>query len=1119
MTQYDLNLREYWWIFKKRKLVVIFIAILLGFFSTAFAILKAPEPIYVSVSKIKFEKETPVDGLMARTITWANGDDILTQTSMIKSYSVLQKVARELGLIPPVEKKLNGRMKNRVIGVVENLQSKVNVTREGFTNILHIEVTDNSPGFAQRLANTIAESYKALHSEEQLRRTTEAIKYIGDRLKDVREKLRVSENTFNRFSQDNQLIAIDLQGENLLVRAQEIRKTIRGLQDDKEEFQGILVRLQKFIEKPSRSNVDFYSTTARSQYQSSNDALIGLVIRKDILLKTYTPKHPEVQAIDNQINGNARKMARLLQIQIKDIEKKEGVAKKELQRIDQMAKVLMDKSLELNRLKRNVEMHKEMTILLEHKNEEALIRRAEKPEEITIIKPAMLPSTPINPPKTATTGAIGVLIGALLGLVTAFIIETFDTSLGAIEEVEAALGSQVLGVIPHADVKDIREAIIERFPDKVQEHAIAEAANLISHFVPKSMMSESFRSLRTNIQFKDVEKKLKTIAIASTTLQEGKTMVAINLSITMAQGGMKVLLVGCDLRKPMVAKRLGLERTPGLTDVLLGNYNWRDTVKGLTDIIMGKMTMEEVMITPGMDNLHIITSGVIPPNPADLIGSEHMVEFIEEAKEAYDMVIFDSTPILSAADAAILGRKVDGVLLVYRVGSVSRGLLKRSTTQLEQVNCNIIGVVLNGMKPEISPDFQDYKHYSYYYSYGGPEGDEKEKGYKKRLTSLGKRLNGQRVDKKTSDTNGGGGSNLEKREKKPNKMKLTFLLVALVFLTVGVLWQNGFVDPFAWIQPESQEIKQHMNGSVKQKSLRATSSKKPGKITQSSKETTPKKKRVTSRQTIPTKKPPVVKRVSKPSTKASPKVTKTPKTAVLQKPVIISKRPKSRRPNERVVIKQPMPSRKTPSVEKKAADPFSDPFKVLSPKAKRIDKETAPEKPLVISKTQTGGVNGKKPALNRTASVKKVPVYPYSLYIGSFQTLKRANKAVSIYAKKGLRPAYKAKVFLSKGMWYRVYMGYFESWEAADKFRLENELKETTVKKTTYANLIGTYSSTTTLKNKIRSLVKLGFFPYVITDHGGKYRLLVGAFNPEERARIQHDELKSKGISNKIVKR
>jgi capsular exopolysaccharide synthesis family protein len=890
MTQYDLNLREYWWIFKKRKFVVIFIAILLGFFSTAFAILKAPEPIYVSLSKIKFEKETPVDGLMAKTMTWANGDDILTQTSMIKSYTVLEEVARKLGLIPKKEKKLNGRTKNRVIGIIENLQSKVEVTREGFTNILHIKVTDRSPVFAQRLANTIAETYKTLHFQEQMRRTTEAIKYIGDRLSDVREKLRESENAYNRFSQDNQLIAVDLQGENLLSRAQEMRNIIRDLQEDKEEFEGILERLQAFIKNPTRSDLDFYSTIARSQYQSSNDKLIGLVIRKDILLKTYTPKHPEVQGISNQIIGNARKMAGLLQIQVKDIEKKQEGAERELQRVDRMATALMDKRLELNRLKRNVDMHKEMTILLEHKNEEALIRRAERPEEITIIKPAMLPSSPINPPKTATTGAIGVLIGALLGLVTAFIIETFDTSLGAIEEVEAALGSQVLGIIPHADVKDIREGLKEKFPDRVQEHAITEAANLITHFVPKSMMSESFRSLRTNIQFMDVEKKLKTISVASTTLQEGKTMVAINLAITMAQGGMKVLLVGCDLRKPMVAKRLGLERTPGLTDILLGNYAWRDTVKGLTDIIMGKMTMEEVMMTPGMDNLHIITSGAIPPNPADLVGSDHMVEFIEEAKKAYDIVIFDSTPILSAADAAILGRKVDAVLLVYRVGSVSRGLLKRSTTQLEQVNCNIMGVILNGMKPEISPDFQDYKHYSYYYSYGGQEENEKDKGYKKGLTYFSKKKNGEGAYEEGNGSDGGGGINLEKQKKKPNKMRLVFLFLAVVLLATGLLWQNDVVDPFAWIQTKMPEIKQKMNGSVKPTSRRRASTKKPGKITKTPKETASKKRVAITRQTPPTKKSPVVKRVVKPPTKASPKVKKTRKTVVPQKPVVQSEK-------------------------------------------------------------------------------------------------------------------------------------------------------------------------------------------------------------------------------------
>ena len=362
---------------------------------------------------------------------------------------------------------------------------------------------------------------------------------------------------------------------------------------------------------------------------------------------------------------------------------------------------------------------------------------------------------------------------------------------------------------------------------------------------------------------------------------------------------------------------------------------------------------------------------------------------------------------------------------------------------------------------------------------------------------------------------------MKTREKKPNKVRLSLLFVALIFLAVGLLWQNGVVDPLTWIQPEPPEIKQRMNGSVKEKSLRRTDSKKQRKITKSPKGTTSEKKRVTNRQTIPTKKPRVVKRVSNASTETAPKVKKTPKGVVPQKPVVQSKRPETKESKKRVVIRQQITPPKKPSVakkvEKSSANPFADPFKILSPKAKKIDK-APPKKPLVISKTQTGGMNGKKPALNRNASVTAVPRYPYSLYIGSFKTLKRANRAVSIYTKKGLRSAYKVKVFLSKGVWYRVYMGYFESHERADKFKRENELKETTVKKTPYANLIGTYSSTTTLENKIRSL-GLNFSPYVITDNGGKYRLFVGAFYSEQRAETQQKELKSKGISNRIVKR
>jgi capsular exopolysaccharide synthesis family protein len=199
---------------------------------------------------------------------------------------------------------------------------------------------------------------------------------------------------------------------------------------------------------------------------------------------------------------------------------------------------------------------------------------------------------------------------------------------------------------------------------------------------------------------------------------------------------MKTLLVESDLRKPMISQIFGIEISPGLTDVLLGNYYWRDVIKTITDIIVGKMDLDEVMITPGLDNLNIITSGAIPPNPAELIDSKRLVDFIEEVKEDYDIVLFDTPPILSTADPTILGTKVDSVALVYRIGSISKALLKRSTIQLSQVKCNIMGVILNGMKADVSPDFQDFKYYKYYSSYGQGDQDKRKKWHEKVLSFI-----------------------------------------------------------------------------------------------------------------------------------------------------------------------------------------------------------------------------------------------------------------------------------------------------------------------------------------------------------------------------------------------
>jgi succinoglycan biosynthesis transport protein ExoP len=1150
LAQYDINLREYWRILKKRKFVVILITIVLGLFSTSFAILKAPNPLYTATCSIKFEKETTMEGLYARTITWSGGDDIETQITVIKSYPVFQRVAQELGILQRKGEK-GGELKQDVARIAEGLQSKVEVERENLTNILHIRATDSSALFAQRLANSTALTYKELHAEEQMKRTTEALRYIREQLTAVREKLRISEEEFNKFSQKNQLISLDLQSEVLLARSQEIQNEIRQVREDKGELQGIAIRLKQFIKDPNGSGHDFYSTKATAQYQGTNDSLVSLLLKKDTLLEDYTPYHPEVVAISRKIIENARKMGILLELQLTGLEKKEIELKKELETVDHKTQVLMDKKLEFDRLKRRVDSYNDMTALLERKNQEALIRQAEKPEEITIVKPALTPTAPINPPKTMATGALGILIGLVLGIVIGFVVETFDTSLGAIEDVEETLGTQVLGIVPQADAKDIREALREKYPDGIKESSEKKLVYLVSHFVPKSMMAESFRALRTNIQFKEAERKIETIGIASTSPEEGKTLVAVNLAVTIAQAGMKVLLVGSDLRKPAIDKVFGVEMTPGLTDVLMGNYPWRDTVKTVTDIIMGQMSTDEVMMTPGLDNLHLITSGPIPPNPAELIESERLTAFIEEAKKEYDVILFDSTPILSTADAAILGTKVDGVLMVYRVGTVSRGLLRRSTAQLRQVKCNIMGVVLNGMRPDVSPDFQDYKYYSYAYAYGAEEKHRK-RGESKRLFSL----IGKKREPKTGEEQripaGEEGARLRDKGAKGrglNKRKAFLLLVAVALLTGGVLWQSGIIDPFKH-QDRTASIKKDEVGSAgkKKRSPKRAVQGKPKTVSQKPKRALP----GTKGQRQVKKSISGSHAVTKPLTDERKPIVKegASKKVLLKKPAKIGSKQgpavaaehdvKNAIPSQNKILKRPSerqpqdisPGPRPLVVEKKAPIVSRPPPPKEDASKKPIEGKPAtsaqPRRPLTAKKTQPQPVPvapksapTSKPVVVTKASAPtaETPSHPYSIYLGSFRTLDRAKKAVSQYSKRGLSP-YCSKVdFREKGIWFRVFAGHFQDRRKAKQFKKRHRLREGTVKKTAYANLIGTYKDSSELEEKHLSLRRSGYFPYVIKGGDGESRLYVGAFITREGAEQQYHDLKSRGIQSEIVKR
>ncbi len=313
------------------------------------------------------------------------------------------------------------------------------------------------------------------------------------------------------------------------------------------------------------------------------------------------------------------------------------------------------------------------------------------------------------------------MLGLALGLVLAFVRETLDTSIGTIEDVEAYLGVPVLGVVPHIDSRETVQRILERRPAlaQIDPEALLSHSLLITHFDPKSPVAEAYRTLRTNIQFARMERSGKVLVVSSPTLQEGKTTTIVNLALTMAQSGQKTLLIGANMRRPSIHRFFGIEREPGLSNILVGSAQWRDCIRTVADILMGRFEMEDIMAAPGLDNLHIIEAGPVPANPSELLSTPAMSGFLHSVRDVYDVILVDTPPILPVTDSAIVASQADGVVLVYQAGKVGRLVLKRAKVHVENVGGKVWGVVLNDVKTEIA----GYNYTQYYTHYYGEETD------------------------------------------------------------------------------------------------------------------------------------------------------------------------------------------------------------------------------------------------------------------------------------------------------------------------------------------------------------------------------------------------------------
>ncbi len=589
------------------------------------------------------------------------------------------------------------------------------------SRIVLLSMQHSNPEMAALVTNTFAEVYKQRNLDKRQTQSTGAAIWLGDQYNELATKLNNAERALIDFKRKNNVVSLDLENQQ-----NELSSSRRKLAD---ELGTITVKLIAL--RAQRSQYATLKTsdplTDVSPGIADNPVMVKLkelyIDQYGKLLEMkgkYLEKHPTVIAQQARVDAIREDMKREAALAGKNVEaqydtlaKQEHDLKTALDSKTREALVLEDHAREYNKLKRDFDSLVKSSEQVGGREREQALAGNLKTNNVSIVDEALVPTAAIAPNVNRAVG-LAFVVALVLGIGLAFALELLDSTVKTQEDVERAVGAAFLGLIP---------SIVEEAPGKNGQPGAGQGAMIappaaladvikagskdlyvLTH--PKSSVAECCRSIRTNLLFMTPDKPAKTLLVTSAGPQEGKSTTAINLAITLAQSGLRVLLVDTDMRRPRLHRAFGI---PSNTD-------------GLSRAIVGETDVLKSVRETGVPNLSLLPCGACPPNPAELLHAERFKKIVATVAEAYDRVIFDSPPIGLVTDAAILARSVDGTIVVAKGATTSKDALIRARRQLQGEGVNILGAILNDLDLN-KPGGYGYNYY-YYSKYGYYYGDD-----------------------------------------------------------------------------------------------------------------------------------------------------------------------------------------------------------------------------------------------------------------------------------------------------------------------------------------------------------------------------------------------------------
>lgn len=697
------------------------------------AVLYAFYAIDIYSSTVSLKLSRPQGGgiltspMMPEFADWGNDRFIANEIEILESYRTREMIA--LALVdsyyrdPDKERYyvlIDQGLKERGSGVtlipINSLiptLSSVKIDQKRGLDIVEITASSPSPYEAVLIANLYALQYKQLNLNMNRNQLTLIKDFLSEQRVEKYTDLNEAEETLRDFQEKGGLIALDERANTLISLLAEFEAQKNVTQVDLMASNKVLENLRSELTKQNPRMADYLKSLSSQTYiKAIQDEIVKLEINRGIALSKDNDASENstlIREYDNKINKLQKELDSELEVlkagifasspaEVKELTQKiieEEVRNQALQTsIKELGKIvksyearfmkLPKNAIELARLKRNSEALEKLYLLVEQRYQEALINEQSQPGNVMIIDEARIPNFPSKPNRTMII-LVGFVLGIGLSVGFVFIKNYFDDTVKTPDDIEQK-NINVLAWVPNI------EGLASNGHNEFQ---------FIVGKQPDSMPSEAFRALRTRIQFSTVKREsLKTILVTSSAPQEGKTTISTNLAGSFAQSNKKTLLIDCDLRKPAVHKIFNSPRTPGMIDYLTGNAE-----------------LNEIIKESDLGNLDYITAGTIPPNPAEMLDSKEMKDFLSNMRTQYDLVIIDSPPIIAVADSEILSNMVDGTVLVVSADTTDIDLMKRSVDLIRREDTHFLGSVLNNFS--YKSGYGSY--YKYYYYYSRPE--------------------------------------------------------------------------------------------------------------------------------------------------------------------------------------------------------------------------------------------------------------------------------------------------------------------------------------------------------------------------------------------------------------